>query len=69
MNHTRSGNIVEIVLSERNVEHLMEAYKRGYAMGLRRLTEDGTSLHIRVESNEDHYKDREAGPGLEPVIK
>ena len=68
MNHTKSGDFVYITLSERNVKQLLQAHERGYAAGLVRRTEDGTRLYVRIESDTEHYKDREAGPGLDHEV-
>lgn len=61
------GEHVYIVLSRRNITQLLSALDKGYAEGIVRRCEDGTSLHVRVEENEDHYTGREAGPGLGEV--
>jgi len=58
-----------VTLSRRNVTQLLEALDRGYAEGtIHRRCEDGTILHVRVEEDADHYKNREPGPGLAPVV-
>ena len=68
MNHTKHGNNVYVVLSERNIRHLLHGLHNGFAEGLVRTCEDDTRLHVRVESDEDHYKERPAGPGLAPFM-
>ena len=65
MNHTRIDNSVYITLSMRNVKQLMDAHASGFTMGLARRMGDGTRLYVRVEDDAEHYRDRDAGPGLD----
>lgn len=68
MDIKQTENQIFVVLSERNVRQLLQAFERGYATGLQRRCENGLSLHVRVESDADHYTSREAGPGLSRIL-
>jgi hypothetical protein len=61
----KTENRVYIVLSQRNIRHLLQAFERGYTQGLVRRCEDGTTLFVQVESDETHYQGRQPGPGCE----
>lgn len=69
MNITKAGDHVYVSLSRRNANQLIEALDKGYAQGIVRRCEDGTSLHVVLEEDKDHYRDgREAGPGLDRIL-
>lgn len=68
MTYNSVGENVYVVLSVRNVQQLLEAYDRGYTAGIVRTVAGQGRLHVRVESDADHYQNREPGPGLEKVI-
>lgn len=65
----RDGEAVNVVLSERNVSQLLDAFRKGFTQGLQRRCENGLVLRIRVESDSDHYKEREAGPGFDHLLQ
>lgn len=64
MNVNILGEHVFVTLSQRNMLHLQKGFESGFAEGLVRRCEDGISLHVRMESDADHYGEREPGPGL-----
>ena len=58
MKSTRVENIQTIRLSRTNIETLLHSHR-----GIIRQVEDGTILHIVMEEDDEHYKDRpEAHP-------
>ena len=68
MKHKKIDTHVYITLSERNLKQLQKALDMGFASGLVRRCEDNTLLHVRAESDAEHYKDRPAGPGMEQKL-
>jgi hypothetical protein len=69
VNITTADGHVYVSLSRRNATQLIEALDKGYAHGIVRRCEDGTSLHVVLEEDADHYRDgRVAGPGLDRIL-
>jgi hypothetical protein len=68
MDVTVVDKAVYVVLSERNIEQLQKALQLGVGSSLVRRADSGYTLFVRLESNQDHYKTREAGPGFEPWV-
>lgn len=66
MNINNNGNRVHVTLSVRNLRDLVRAVERGDTAALRRTCEDGTTLTVEVESDEDHYRNgRIPGSGID----
>lgn len=72
MNVKVMGDDVYVFLSVRNAKQLLEANEKGFATGIirnwRQDDGDDLRLHVLVEDDADHYKDREAGPGLDRLL-
>lgn len=65
MKVSTNGNVVSVVLSQRNLDTMVKASQLGLNNGLLRVQDDGICLAISVESNEKHYEgaseERKAG--------
>lgn len=70
MNIASIDGAVSITMSRRNLEHLLAALDMAESPVkpvLHRMTDKGM-LYVFAEENEDHYIDREAGPGFDPFF-
>lgn len=69
MNINNGQGTAHVTLSERTLRDLLRAYERSpYAASLRRTCEDGTTLYVTVESDEQHYANRQPGPGIDANV-
>lgn len=59
---------VDVVLSHRNLTHLLRGLDQfGWAQ-LARMTDQGI-LRVFAQEDEDHYEGRVAGPGMKPFFE
>lgn len=67
MKVTVVGDQIYVALSARNLRHLNKMLEVGAGSSLARR--DGAhGIHVCVESDEVHYRDREAGPGADVLF-
>lgn len=57
---------VEVILSRRNLEDLLHAleHKEKHPSSTLIKRDNGFLLTVTSQENEDHYKDRQPGPGM-----
>jgi hypothetical protein len=68
MNVSVNGPHVWVTLSRRNLEHLTTMLDMGVGSPTLSRRDGDTIIHVHVEENDVHYRDREAGPGVESLL-
>lgn len=66
MNINLGQSTANVTLSERNLRDLLRAFERNpHTASIKRLCEDGTTVYVTVESDDEHYRGRKPGPGID----
>lgn len=64
-----NGNVIRVTLSERNIKTLLlKLQTKPSERSIVRRVEGGQTLFLTVESDAEHYKNREAGPAYEEAL-